>query len=106
MNLHHRVLEADGHRINQGQVGQSPRVYQDLVTRFLTYHFSTHNAGPTQYECTRMKPLLALTKCRRRQNIGVNKILALTKYWRRKKRRPQNIGVNKYIHQQNIGVDK
>ncbi len=23
MNLHHRVLEADGHRINQGQVGLS-----------------------------------------------------------------------------------
>jgi hypothetical protein len=22
MNLHHRVLEADSHRINQGQVGQ------------------------------------------------------------------------------------
>ncbi len=59
MSLNHRVLEADGHRINQGQVGQlwalitgswrligqSPRLYQELVTLCLPYFFSTHNAG-------------------------------------------------------------
>jgi hypothetical protein len=60
----------------------------------------------------------------RRQNIGVNKILAATKHWHRqnlgvdkiyastKSRRQQNIGINKilvstiYWCRKNVGVDK
>jgi hypothetical protein len=35
-----------------------PHVYQELAMCCQPYYFSTHNAGLTQYECGRMKPLL------------------------------------------------
>jgi hypothetical protein len=44
---------------------------------------------------------MGLKKYRHRQNIGVHKILAAKKYWRR-----QNIGFKKYRHRENIGVNK
>jgi hypothetical protein len=46
MNLHHRVLEADGHRINQGQVGQSYKESRDQEETELEFPWmSLHHRG-------------------------------------------------------------
>jgi hypothetical protein len=48
MNLHHRVLEADGHRINQGQVGQSYRDSHNQEETDWSYRGGTSTIGPPQ----------------------------------------------------------